>query len=92
MGEVSSQVPRGTGGPIGHRGHEGWSGTDKVVAEDTTVHNLHWVGNERVDSRTEEFLYVDQTNREVGIRTKDGGRVFVSLDVLLGLLRRGVFR
>jgi hypothetical protein len=61
-----------------------------VEVEWTDVHNLHWEGNERVESRTEEMLYVDQTRREVGIRTMDGGRVFVSLDALLGLLRRGV--
>jgi hypothetical protein len=36
------------------------------------------------------MLYVDRTHREVGIRTMDGGRVFVSLDVLMRLLKRGV--
>lgn len=93
MGEIAPQDLHGTGPgpcPPGLRGREGWSSTDEVAVEWTDIHNLHWEGNERVESRTEEMLYVDRTHREVGIRTKDGGRVFISLDVLLELLKRGV--
>lgn len=76
------------GCPSGAPGMEGWSGTDDVVGKHVNVKSLFFEQERKIQTRTQEFFYIDRTNREIGIRTNTGGRVFVSLDEVLEFLKK----
>lgn len=77
-------------GAEGPRGYLGWGSDEHVVGKLAPVESVILEGGKQVHGKREVLLYVDRTNREVGIRTPDGGKVFVHLDDVLELLRKGV--
>jgi hypothetical protein len=78
----------GPSGPRGPRGMEGWSSDEDVVGKQVTVFSKFFEGERKIETQTQEFFYIDRTNREIGVRTSTGGRVFVNLDDVLSFLNK----
>lgn len=75
------EIGQGSGGcPPGHRGVEGWAGNEDVVGKQVDIHSVLFDQDRKIQTTTQEFFYIDRTNREIGIRLKNGGRVFIKLD------------
>ena len=72
--------------PEGPRGIEGWGSNEDVSARMVDVHSILFDQERKIQTKTQEFLYIDRTNREMGIRLKNGGRVFISLDEVIQLI------
>lgn len=66
--------------PSGPPGTEGWAGNEDVVGKQVDIHSILFDQDRKIQTTTQEFFYVDRTNREIGIRLKNGGRVFIKLD------------
>jgi len=74
--------------PSGPLGMEGWASNEDVIGKQVTVYSKLFEGERKIETQTHEFFYIDQTNREIGIRTSTGGRVFINLDEVLEFLRK----
>lgn len=74
-------IAQGPGGcPPGHPGTEGWAGNEDVVGKQVDIHSILFDQDRKIQTTTQEFFYIDRTNREIGIRLNNGGRVFIKLD------------
>lgn len=65
---------------------EGWSSNEDVSAKPVDVHSILFDQERKIQTKTQECLYIDRTNREMGIRMKNGGRVFINLDEVIQLI------
>lgn len=74
--------------PSGAPGTEGWASSDDVVGKQVTVFSKFQDGERKIETQTQELFYIDRTNREIGVRTSTGGRVFVNLDEVLAFLSK----
>lgn len=76
--------------PTGPKGVEGWSSTDIVHTKMSPLKSVCRVDGKLVEDGREELLYVDRTHKELGVRLSTGDRIFVPLDDVLELLKKGV--
>jgi hypothetical protein len=74
--------------PAGPPGTEGWSSGEDVIGKQVTIYSKFFEGERKIETQTQEFFYIDRTNREIGVRTSAGGRVFINLDDVLEFLRK----
>jgi len=78
--------------PPGLRGMEGWNGNEDVSAKPVDINSILFDQDRKIQTKTQECLYIDRTNRELGIRLKNGGRVFVNLDEVVELIFKDKLR
>lgn len=84
-------IPPEGGCPPGLPGIPGWASNEDVIGKSVPVHSRTIDKGQILSSRVDEFLYVDKTNKEFGLRLSGGGRVFVKLDDAIDLIMKAIF-
>lgn len=85
-------VVSGPGCPSGARGIEGWASNEDVSTKRVDVHSILFEQDRKIQTKTQECFYIDRTNRELGVRLMNGGRVFINLDEVVELIFRDTLK